>query len=265
MLTFLKLGGSLLTDKRVERSFRQETAQRLASEIASALRAAPDLRLVIGHGSGSFGHFAAKRFGTIQGVRTPEEWQAFAQVAAAAADLNGLVSDILRASDIPIWRIQPSASARCKDGRLVAFATHTIQTAVEHKLVPLVYGDVALDSVRGGTIISTETILSYLALHLPVDQMILVGEVDGVFDQSNEVIPHITLSNFGAIESALGGSAGVDVTGGMDTKVRDMLELVSAVPGLTIRIMNGLQPGLLEATLLGTAQPGTVITAASPL
>jgi isopentenyl phosphate kinase len=58
MLTFVKLGGSLITDKRLENSFRAETAARIASEIQAAL-AEMMLQLVIGHGSGSFGHVAA--------------------------------------------------------------------------------------------------------------------------------------------------------------------------------------------------------------
>ena len=60
MLTFVKLGGSLITDKRVENSFRAEAAARVAAEIQSALAQNPDLRLLIGHGSGSFGHVAAQ-------------------------------------------------------------------------------------------------------------------------------------------------------------------------------------------------------------
>ena len=36
-ITLVKLGGSLLTDKRVESSFRADVAQRIAAEIAEAL------------------------------------------------------------------------------------------------------------------------------------------------------------------------------------------------------------------------------------
>jgi isopentenyl phosphate kinase len=101
----------------------------------------------------------------------------------------------------------------------------------------------------------------YLARRLPVKSVLLLGEVDGVYDPSGEVIAKITPETLSSVESMLGGSAGTDVTGGMETKVRDMVALVEAVPGLTIRIMNGTRPGLLEATLLGQAQPGTLITA----
>ncbi len=261
MLTFVKLGGSLITDKRVESSFRAPVVERIAAELKAALDQRSDLQLVVGHGSGSFGHFAAARYKTIEGVRSPEEWRAFAHVATVAAELNHLVAKTFDAAGIPAWRMQPSASASSHDGILTDMALSPIQQALAHQLVPLVYGDVALDTVRGGTIISTETIFFYLAQHLPVQQILLLGEVAGVYDQHQQVIPAITPQNYDAIAAALGGSAGIDVTGGMETKVRDMLALTEKVSGLHIRIMDGTQPGLLERTLLGHEQPGTLIHA----
>ncbi len=260
MLVFAKLGGSLITDKQVESSFRAEAAARVASEIQAALAQQPDLRLVVGHGSGSFGHVAAKRYGTMAGVHTPEQWRGFAEVATVASELNYLMANTLHAAGVPVWRMQPSASARSHDGKLEQLALDPIRQALDHGLIPLVYGDVSLDEVRGGTIISTETIFFYLARHLPVSRILLLGEVEGVYDQAGAVIPKITPATLPAVEAALGGSAGTDVTGGMETKVRDMVALVEAVPNLTIRIMNGTQPGLLEAALLGKSEPGTLIT-----
>ena len=260
MLVFVKLGGSLVTDKQIERRFRPETAKRVAGEIKAALDADPALRLLIGHGSGSFGHVAAKHYGTVEGVHTPEQWRGFAHVATVAAELNHLMAQTLDAAGVPVWRMQPSASALSRDGVITEMALEPIRQAFDHDLVPLVYGDVALDAVRGGTIISTETIFTYLAQHLPVQQILLLGEVDGVYDLNGTVIPTITPETLPAVERALGGSAGTDVTGGMATKVRDSLALVQAISGLSIRIMNGALPGLLQATLLDQAQPGTLIT-----
>jgi isopentenyl phosphate kinase len=261
MLTFVKLGGSLITDKRVEASFRQEVAERIAGEIHAALTSNPELQLLIGHGSGSFGHFAAKRHRTIEGVRTSEEWRGFARVATIASELNFLMAKTLQDAGVPVWRIQPSASALSHDGQIISMAVNTIDKALQHGLVPLVYGDVSLDETRGGTIISTEAIFFFLAQHLPVKQVLLLGEVEGVYDENGHVIPEITPKNFPAIEAALGGSAGTDVTGGMETKVRDMLILTQKRPELSIRIMDGTQPGLLRRALLNEIQPGTHIFA----
>ncbi len=259
MLTLIKLGGSLITNKLVESSFREAVAGRLAQEIASAYNADPALQLVIGHGSGSFGHFAARQNRTAEGVSTPEGWRAFAHVANVAAELNYRVAKSMEKAGVPVWRIQPSASALSHDGEIFQMSLEPLRQALDHHLVPLVYGDVCLDDLRGGTIISTEKVFFYLAKHLPVNEVLLLGEVSGVYDPDGKVIPEITPANLASIEHVLGGSAGVDVTGGMETKVRDMVSLVQLIPQMTIRIMDGSQSGLLEQTLLRHTQPGTLI------
>ena len=79
-LTFIKLGGSLITDKTRPYTPRLDVLQLLAYEILDAQRATPGLPIVLGHGSGSFGHTAAKKHGTRQGVASPEGWQGFNEV-----------------------------------------------------------------------------------------------------------------------------------------------------------------------------------------
>lgn len=261
MITLVKLGGSLITDKQVRASFRQAQMARIAQELAAARRQQPALALLVGHGSGSFGHFEAQKYGTMQGVHTPEQWHGFASVATIAAELNYHVARAMQQAGLPVFRVQPSASARATDGVITSLALEPLTLALQQGLVPLVYGDVAFDTVRGGTIISTETVFTFLAQHLPVQQIVLLGEVDGVYDDRGRVIPAITPANFAAIQPLLGGSAGVDVTGGMLTKVEDMLALVQARPALTIRIVNGAVPDVLRATLTGEQTPGTLIHA----
>lgn len=262
MITLLKLGGSLITDKKERASFRASVMQRLASEIQSARQSNPSLQLVIGHGSGSFGHFEASEHGTIDGVHTHEDWRGFARVATVAAQLNDLVTQALSQADVPIFSIQPSASVLAEDGIIKQMALHPLQAALEHHLVPLIYGDVALDSVRGGTITSTETIFTYLVQQLPVSRLLLPGEVDGVYDTEGHLIPEITPENFPSISPALQGASGVDVTGGMFSKVRDMLTLTQQYPAIHIQIFNGTVAGLVEKALIGEDIHGTMIFSA---
>jgi isopentenyl phosphate kinase len=59
-IVFLKLGGSLIKDKTQPYTSRPEMLAQVAGEIQSAKSDKADLRLVLGHGSGSFGHYAAK-------------------------------------------------------------------------------------------------------------------------------------------------------------------------------------------------------------
>lgn len=258
---WIKLGGSLITDKRVEKSFRRHTMMRLADEVARARGELPNATLLIGHGSGSFGHFAAKRADTIHGVQTPDEWHAFAAVSRVAAELNQLVCDCLAEVGLPAMRFSPSASATSCNGVLTGLHWQTIEKALDAGLLPVIHGDVALDNALGGTIISTESVFIYLAQHLQVDEIILLGEVDGVLGPDGRVVPSITPKNLKTLEDALGGSDGVDVTGGMETKVRDMLKLIDRHPNLQVRIANGAQEKLLYQLLTGRQTFGTVISA----
>ncbi len=263
-LVFLKLGGSAITDKTSESTAREDVIRRVAGEVHQALERVPELRLVLGHGSGSFGHYAAKT----SGFGEPEKWSAYAATGAAAARLNRLVTDIMLGEGVPVVSMQPSASARCRDGQLIELAVEPVRTALSHGLIPLLYGDVAFDDTRGRSIASTEMIFRFLALRLKPVRVILAGNVDGAFsadplqDPSAALIREITPANAAAIEAQLRGSHGVDVTGGMLTKVKTMLELVESQPGTQAWLLSALRPGaVFQALTENRVEWGTVIRA----
>jgi isopentenyl phosphate kinase len=252
---FLKLGGSLITDKRREEAARLEVIQQVAAEIAAAQQATPGLHLVIGHGSGSFGHIYGRRYGTRSGVRSPEEWYGFAATGDAAARLNRIVTGTLLGAGIAAWGIQPSVALRCTRGRIVAGPEETVQLALENGLTPVVFGDVVLDSEWGGTIASTEEIFEWLAPSLRPVQLILAGEVDGIYTgdpfttAGAERISQITPATLASVRAGLGGSHGVDVTGGMAAKVEQALAMVRQLPGLEVVICGGGTAGNLYQLL----------------
>ena len=268
MLLFLKLGGSLITDKRQPEQPRYEVLARLAQEIAAARQANPALQLLIGHGSGSFGHLHAKKYGTRAGVQTPAAWQGFARTGDAAARLNRIVIAALLAADLPAWSIQPSAMLHCVDGHIVPAPAHPVAQALTNQLIPVIYGDVALDAVRGGTIVSTEEIFQWLAPLLRPARLLLAGEVDGIYtadplvEPTAQRIPSVTPRSLVSLQGALGGSHGVDVTGGMATKVAESLDMIGQLPGLTVTICSGLIPGNVQQALTDPqARVGTVLLA----
>jgi len=262
-IIFLKLGGSLITDKTKVERVRHDVLLRLVDEIAQARHENPALRLVLGQGSGSFGHVAAARHGTRQGVWDAAGWRGFAEVSDAAARLNRMVLTELMLAGIPAVSLSPSASVRCEDGRIQSIATYPVQAALEAGLVPVVYGDVAFDSVRGGTIVSTEEVMMALVGEIRPSWLLLAGETTGVYDLEEQVIPLINRANYAEIEAALGGSRGTDVTGGMASKVQSMLDLVEQFPQMSIRIFSGLEPGNLAHTLLNPAEAGGTLLHAS--
>jgi isopentenyl phosphate kinase len=270
---FLKLGGSLITDKTQRETARLDVLARLAGEIAQARAERPALRLLVGHGSGSFGHFAGREYGTRGGIVAGAEarsWYGYAATGAAAARLNRLVTDAMLAAGLPAVAFQPSASAACEAGELRRLAWEPIAQALGAGLLPIVYGDVALDSRQGCTIISTEQIFAYLARHLAPARILLAGVVDGVFDSdplrqpAARRLPRLRAADVlaGAAEPALGGSHGVDVTGGMASKVREMAALAAEMPGLVVQFLSGEPAGQVRRALLEpAAEIGTRLAA----
>lgn len=275
-MIFLKLGGSLITDKTQENSVRWEVLKRLAREIAQwrndQLAQSTDGQippLLIGHGSGSFGHAAAKKYGTRVGVRDAAGWRGFAEVSVAALRLNRIVADALHEAGVPVVSVSPSASVLCADGAIQRMDTTLIEVCLRQGIVPLVMGDVAVDSVRGGTIVSTEEVFAHLAQCLPVRRVLLAGETEGVYERfdahdpnTSPVVARITPQTWETIRAGIGGSRGADVTGGMAAKVRDMLSLVQAhtQANLSVQIFSGLVDGAVRRALGGEAL-GTLIGA----
>lgn len=271
-LVLLKLGGSIITDKNQPFTAREDVIRRLGREIRQALDDQPDLKLILGHGSGSYGHVVAQEYRTRDGVvngsdaRREKSWRGFVETAAVAARLNRLITDRLLEEGVPAVSFQPSASARCRKGDLMYFDTHPLKQVLGAGLTPLVYGDVAVDAVQGFTIISTEQIFDNIARELQPARIILAGVVDGVYDadpltnSGASRYGEITLDNWPEVEAALGGSHGTDVTGGMFSKVRDMYYLVLAQPPLQIHIVSGEVPGQVASALSGTDRDfGTLI------
>ena len=267
MLHFIKLGGSLITDKTSPLTPRPLVIQRLAREIAAAQRTLPDTNFVISHGSGSYGHVVGRRHRTREGVFDPAGWRGFAETGYIAGQLNRLILAALLRAGVSAISLPPSALARCRDGRIVHFETGPVLSALRHGLTPLLFGDVAFDETLGGTIVATEEVLVAVADQLPPDRLTLVGVVDGVFDAdpmrnpTARPIPHLHLADLDALDTVLGGSHGVDVTGGMAGKIREMAALIRQHPNLRVHLISGETPGRLQQHLLDPDLPlGTTLS-----
>jgi isopentenyl phosphate kinase len=271
-LVFLKLGGSLITDKTRPYTARSDKLADLAGQISRALKAVPELALVIGHGSGSFGHAAAKEVG-LGGAPTSQSplegggegnWRGFAEVWYQASALNRLVMDALRAAGLSTIALAPAAAVTAEDGRVIHWDLTPLRSALRAGLVPVIYGDVVFDETRGWTILSTEDLFVHLARELQPRRILLAGLEAAVwadYPGRNLRAERITPATFGEITAVLGGSHGADVTGGMESKVRQMLGLVEVMPSLSVQIFSGEEPGNVERVLRGEVL-GSLICAA---
>jgi isopentenyl phosphate kinase len=260
-LQLLKLGGSLITDKTQPRTPRKRVLARLSEEISSALSKHPEMQLIIGHGAGSFAHVPAKFYGTRQGVRSNKDWHGFMEVWQEAVALNRLVMASLLKVGLPVISFPPSASLTTSGGKVHTWNLDPLKSALNAGLIPVIYGDVIFDHQLGGTILSTEDLFTHLARCLQPARILLAGLEPGVwadYPTCTTLLSQITPQNLEQITKSLGDSTATDVTGGMASKVRQMVELLGEVPSLKILIFSGMKPGFVEKALLGE-EPGTII------
>ncbi len=256
----IKLGGSLLTDKERPETAHPERIERLAREIASAREAAEGNgeRIVLGHGSGSFGHVAAAAAGLGKSPLDPRNLSGASRTQERAAALHSLVAEALRAAGIAPFSLAPGSFLVAEGGVAVDRFLPPLAQALRLGLLPVVYGDVVLDRTWGASIASTEAVLAEIATGLPalgieISRALWLGETEGVYGPAGETIPRLASLE----DAAIGSTRGTDVTGGMRLRLETCLAL--ARRGVPSTILDGRAPGRLAAAIRGEDVPGTRI------
>lgn len=240
------------------KSANKDAIARLADELKPLLS---DYMILLGHGSGSFGHWAAKTF---EPVKRSDPRVYAARVHAVAAELNQIVTEILVEHDLPVFQFPPSAIFFTRDDYPSRLCLGALTEVLRAGYLPVTYGDVVPDKSLGGTIFSTERVFFTLNPIFKPERIVLITTVDGVFtadplkDPDAERISEITPQNFEEIRNMLGGSNGLDVTGGMLSKVETMLNAVRSSPWLESVVITSAEPGNMERAVRGK-KVGTVI------
>jgi isopentenyl phosphate kinase len=263
-VVLLKLGGSLITEKARGGSARRPLIRRLAGEIARAAAAIPE-RLIVGHGSGTYGHVAAAESGIARGLTSPGQRLGVSRTQLRAAELHHLVLEELLAAGTFPFSLAPSSACLARGGEIEPWDSPPLVRALEQSFLPVVYGDVVMDRDQGVAICSTEQALVALTRGLAgqaiVRRSIWLGETAGVYDAEGATLAELSAASIASHAGALGDAAGTDVTGG----IRHRLETVFALAelGVASLLCDGRVPGLLERALRGEAVAGTVVSVAS--
>lgn len=271
-VVLVKLGGSLITDKHSsttggEGVARIEVVRRLARELVDVLPRAGAPRVVLGHGSGSFGHAEAARYRVHEGIgrgaapaEAAELLRGVSRVQDRAADLHRRVTAALLEAGAAPFSVAPSSALVTAAGRVERLEVEPLLLALGSRLLPVVYGDVVMDRERGCAIASTETVLAAVAeallrRRLPVRAALWAGTTDGVLDRDGRPIPEVRPEGAGGALAAAGSAAGTDVTGGMRHRLETALALARL--GLASTIFDATVPGRLAAALRGEPVGGT--------
>lgn len=260
-LILIKLGGSVITDKGKPFTSNNNVIRRLGREIASAGQKYKG-KIIIGHGSGSFGHTVATKYKTNEGKTDEKSIKGAVKTARAAADLNRIVVSSLIKVGLNVVSFAPSSFIISTEKSRWSAFLYPIEEVLQMNIVPIVYGDVVFDAKKGFTIYSTEQIFGVLLKKLhkkyKFNRIIQCGVTDGVYNNDGKTIPLITKKTLKSYDESIGKSKSTDVTGGMLHKVQQSVVLEKKHRIDTI-IINGKIPGQLQKAILGENVKGTRI------
>jgi isopentenyl phosphate kinase len=253
-LFLVKLGGSIITDKNKEYFARMDLIKKLAKEIYKS-----KAQLVIAHGSGSFAHTSATKYGGKKGYKN---LLGVATVARDAMEINRIVMDELIKAKIPAVSFRPMSMILTNAGKIKFENFQILENALAQGLVPVVYGDVLWDQSWKSTIFSGEHTLNLIGIYLStkgyvIKKIIQVGQTDGVYDDKNNIISEINSKNWNHIKEYIFNSKAKDVTGGIMHKIEDAL--IMAKMGIKTILINGNRRNDLLNALEDKNVKGTVI------
>ncbi len=243
-LALLKLGGSLITDKRVPFSYRGAVVSSLGREISSART-----RTIIVHGGGSFGHTVAKKY-HLSSNKFSTSPEGVSETRAAMYDLNRRVCESLIDSGVRPYVFAPFDLALWGKKQ----ATFWLNSLTGAGLTPTTFGDVT-SSPQGFRVLSGDTIMYELAKMLKPNRCVFTLDVDGIYEgSSHTLVPEISLEKIRRMRLAPGS----DATGGIALKLRTAAKLAST--GTTVSFVSGFRRKEFSKALNGLSFYGTIVS-----
>jgi isopentenyl phosphate kinase len=250
----VKLGGSLITNKRKPYTARRAVIQRLAEEIKKIKGP-----FIIAHGVGSFAHTSAKKYGGMDGYSNR---QGIAKVAFDVMEIHHIVMEIFIKNKLPVIGFSPRSFLLTKEKKLYKTFFDPLFYSLEQGLIPVVYGDVIWDSVTKTTIFSGERTMLEACIFLQkqgykISKVVQLSDVDGVLDNNKKIITEITKNNWKIIKPVIINNKKQDVTGGMAHKVENALAMTQY--GIQTWIVNGNSKEKLSVLLNSKKVTCTVV------
>jgi isopentenyl phosphate kinase len=249
----IKLGGSVITDKRVPFSLNIKVLRSLAEQISELLARGVSIKGIV-IGGGSYGHYVASVY---KNYDSPAG-EALSTISNVMLELALAVSDILQGSGINVVVFPPHAF--CKPSKLRPNCDwRLLFGAISVGVIPLVYGDV-YPCEKGWCIVSGDELSIEMACSLSADYVVYVTDVDGLLDSEGNVVTRTSLKELRSrvYEKKSVDSGLYDVTGGIERKIR-AIEVNYCEKLKGIWVVNGLRKDVLLRLVSRDGVIGTFI------
>ena len=255
-MNILKLGGSVITDKTKECTFKKQVMDNLSKEIKKANK-----KIILIHGAGSFGHIQAKKYKLNDGYSRKEQLRGFSITHEMVQRLNSMVLNSLQKNDISAVSISPHSVVKLDNHKLAEINYNIFEEYLKKQFTPVTFGDVVLDKKLSFSICSGDLLVTALSTHFKPEKVIFAIDEDGIYtsnpkiDKNAELIESTTISQLEKLTTA--ADAHADVTGGMGGKIKTIKRISKL--GIDTVLLNGNKPDRLYKVLIGENVKSTIV------
>jgi isopentenyl phosphate kinase len=252
----IKIGGSVITNKAKQDSFKKDVLDNLAKQIKNSKK-----EIILVHGAGSFGHILAKKYNLNQGYKNNDQIQGFSLTHAKVQKLNSFVLDSLHENGIPAVSLPPHNILKLKNHKFSSFNHSIFNDYLKLGITPVTFGDVVLDEKLGFSICSGDLLMQILSDCFKPEKAIFIIDEDGLYTSNPKINKNAEFINSITIEKlkklAVSADKHDDVTGGMGGKI-DTIKNISKL-GIDTVLLNGNKPDRLFKVLIGEDTKSTTI------
>jgi len=252
-IIILKLGGSLLTDKNKPKSIREDVIKSAVQQIIDA-----NVKLFLIHGGGSFGHPLAKQYAISKGIDSNIKNQiiGLTKTHYAMNELNSFIVNLFLEKGFPTLSIQPSSIFIKNSNDIYLPSIDIIEMALNLNILPILYGDILLDTQGSFSILSGDQIIFNLCASIKkfqISKVIFTMETDGIYiidkegDKNNPILATDLYSNQLEFLNLANLEQKIDVTGGIVGKINSIKQICDR--NIPVQLINGLKHNYIYKSL----------------
>ena len=226
-LIIMKLGGSLITNKKSEKPECHKNIMRKIANIISK----SDKKIIIVHGAGSYGHPIVKKYSIDKGNDgSLNQKKAINKARKQLRNLNEILSNEINEAGMDCESVVPSETMLINElGELEKFSKASFDDIISKGKIAITFGDIVNKKNGNIGVLSGDTLLLKLAqVYNPRRTFFIMdypGIVKGKLDSDNVTIYEEIDSNFVNNISINDENNRPDVTGGLMNKIRCALEI----------------------------------------
>jgi len=243
-MILIKLGGSIITNKRKPQSARRKTIDNILKQIKKI-----DEPKILVHGGGSYGHYWSVKYG-MHTKPARYSLKGLSVVKNSMIELDKIILDSAAKNRLNTYSLPPTDFMN--GNKPIRSKILKINDIARSGLIPITYGDALWYGQKKSYILSGDVIMTAIAKVLKPRLSVFVLNVDGVYSdtRSKKLIYDFKK------ETPKISKNSMDVSGGMTRKITEATKISSS--GLKVFFVNGNKPQRITDAVSGKKFEGTL-------